>query len=137
MLSPYLCAGANGFNEIFKLAIASGADRNSVNRFGGTPLLPASEKGFLRTVRVCLAAGIPVDRANDLGWSALLEAVILGDGGRLYGDVIEALVEAGADQHLKDRDGKSSLEHGAVSQPLAVIVKKSGRWSWISVTLLR
>lgn len=48
---------------------------------------------------------------NNLGWSALLEAVILGNGGRLYSDIIQLLVDAGADVHLPDRDGKSSLQH--------------------------
>lgn len=53
MLSPYLCAGANGFHEILSLTLAAGADTTSVNRFGGTTLLPSSEKGYLRTVQKC------------------------------------------------------------------------------------
>lgn len=90
--------------------IAGGADLKSVNRFGGTALLPSSEKGYLKTVEVCIDAGVPVNHVNDLGWSALLEAVILGNGGRLYSDIIKALVHAGADVHLPDRDGLSSLQ---------------------------
>lgn len=121
MLTPYLCAGANGFHNLLSLTLKYGADVTSVNRFGGTPLLPSSEKGFLRTVQVALYAGIPVNHTNKLGWSALLEAVILGDGGYLYYDVIEALLEAGADIHLKDRDGVSALEHARTMKQQSVI----------------
>ncbi len=110
-MTPYLCAGANGFHRILRGTIDAGADLRSVNRFGGTALLPSSEKGYLATVHVCLDAGVAVDHVNMLGWSALLEAVILGDGGRLYSDVIAALVSAGADLHLPDRDGHSALMH--------------------------
>jgi uncharacterized protein len=111
LLTPFICSGANGFHEILSLMLGYGADLKSVNRFGGTALLPSSEKGYLKTVQRCLDAGIPVNHANDLGWSGLLEAVILGNGGRLYSDVIELLIEAGADVNLPDRDGKSSLQH--------------------------
>ena len=111
LLSPYLCSGANGFHELMALYLAHGADAKSVNRFGGTVLLPSSEKGYLKTVQVALKSGVPVNHANHLGWSALLEAVILGDGGYLYADIVSALVDAGADVHLQDRDGKSSLDH--------------------------
>lgn len=121
MLTPYLCAGANGFHELLTLTLKYGADVTSVNRFGGTPLLPSSEKGFLRTVQVSLEAGIPVNHANKLGWSALLEAVILGDGGYLYGDVIEVLLDAGADQHLKDRNGVSALQHAKARQQTRIV----------------
>lgn len=111
MLTPFICAGANGFHEILSLMLSYEPDLGKVNRFGGTALLPSSEKGYLKTVQRCLDAGIPVNHANNLGWSGLLEAVILGNGGRLYSLIAELLVKAGADPHLKDRDGKSSLEH--------------------------
>lgn len=110
-LTPYLCAGANGYDEIFRATLRAGADLRSVNRFGGTALLPASEKGYLHTVQMCLDAGVAVDHVNALGWSALQEAVILGDGGRRFCDVVATLVAAGADIHALDREGQSALMH--------------------------
>ncbi|WP_428776432.1 CDC27 family protein, partial [Vibrio sp.] len=86
-------------------------------------LLPSSEKGFLRTVQVSLEAGIPVNHVNKLGWSALLEAVILGDGGYLYRDVIDALLDANADIHLQDRDGLSALDHARLMGQTGIVAR--------------
>ncbi|HSW18584.1 MAG TPA: tetratricopeptide repeat protein [Ramlibacter sp.] len=110
-LTPYLCAGANGYDEIFHATLGAGADLRSVNRFGGTALLPSSEKGYLHTVQMCLDAGVAVNHVNALGWSALQEAVILGDGGRRFADVVATLVAAGADIHVPDRAGLSASMH--------------------------
>lgn len=49
------------------------------NRYGGIPIIPASERGHPEYVRwVTANTPINVNHVNDLGWTALLEAVILG-----------------------------------------------------------
>ena len=48
---------------------------------------------------------------NDLGWTALLEAVILGDGGAAHQEIVRLLVVAGADTEIPDRDGVTALAH--------------------------
>ncbi|MBO0440759.1 ankyrin repeat domain-containing protein [Candidatus Enterococcus ikei] len=112
LLTPFICAAANGFDEIVKELLRSGqADLASVNRFGGTALLPSSEKGYLRTVQLCLAAGVPVNHVNRLSWSALLEATILGNGGFLYRDVIRELVQHQADVEQVDDTGENALDY--------------------------
>lgn len=126
-LTPFICAAANGFDEIVSEILQSGrADLASVNRFGGTALLPSSEKGYLRTVQLCLAAGVPVNHVNRLGWSALLEAVILGDGGFLYQDVIRELVQHRADVAQTDGTGKNALDYAkdTGNESLIAIVEK-------------
>lgn len=110
MLSPWLCAGANGFHEILATMLEYNPDIPATNRFGGTVLLPSSEKGYLKTVEVGLKAGVPVDHVNDLGWSALQEAVVLGDGGFLYTDIIRKLMYYGANPDLKDNEGKTGKD---------------------------
>ncbi|MEX5486234.1 hypothetical protein IC611_12870 [Proteus mirabilis] len=45
--SPYLYAGARGLQEILALTLAHGADLNSINRYGGTALIPAAERSML------------------------------------------------------------------------------------------
>lgn len=110
MLSPWLCAGANGFYKILQVAQEYNPEISSTNRFGGTVLLPSSEKGYLKTVEVALKAGVSVNHVNDLGWSALQEAVILGDGGYLYRDIIRKLMLGGANPNLKDNEGKTAKD---------------------------
>jgi ankyrin repeat protein len=46
-----------------------------------------------------------------LGRTALLEAVILGDGGRDHQEVVELLITAGADPGPADKDGVTALQH--------------------------
>lgn len=127
LLTPFICAAANGFDDIVSTIIQSGrADLASVNRFGGTALLPSSEKGYLRTVQLCLAAGVPVNHVNRLSWSALLEAVILGDGGFLYQDVIRELIQHHADIAQIDDTGKNAHDYAkeTANEKLISIVEK-------------
>jgi len=109
--TPYLYAGAQGRNEILKALLATGTvNLKDTNRYGGIALIPAAEKGHPDTVRILLAAGSDVNHVNNLGWTALLEAVILSDGGPVHQEIVELLVDAGA-KNIPDRDGVTPLEH--------------------------
>lgn len=109
--TPFLYAGAEGRDEILKLILAAGkAKLDDTNRYGGTALIPAAHHGHPRTVSILLEAGLDVDHINNLGWTALLEAVILGDGGPIYQEIVGLLMDAGARQ-IPDRDGVTPLEH--------------------------
>ncbi|HET7635245.1 MAG TPA: ankyrin repeat domain-containing protein, partial [Burkholderiales bacterium] len=52
-----------------------------------------------------------VDHVNDLGWTALLEAIILGDGGWRHQQIVDLLIKAGANVNLADRQGVTPLRH--------------------------
>jgi ankyrin repeat protein len=109
--TPFLYAGAEGRNEILRMILATGrANVADTNRYGGVALIPASHHGHPETVRILLQTDIDVDHVNDLGWTALLEAVILGDGGPVYQEIVGLLVDAGA-KNIPDRDGKTPLQH--------------------------
>jgi ankyrin repeat protein len=108
--STFLYAGAEGRNEILKLALPT-ADLKSTNRYGGTALIPAAHHGHAETVRILLGTAIDKDHINKLGWTALLEAVILGDGGSTHTEIVRMLVEAGASVNIADRDGVTPLQH--------------------------
>ena len=58
-----------------------------------------------------MAGGAPLDHMNNLGWTALIEAVVLGDGGPDHVKRVRALVKAGADRAIADRDGVTPLQH--------------------------
>lgn len=107
-----LYAGAEGLLEIVKLAVEAGADTTLTNRYGGIALIPASDRGHVDIVEELLTnSSSDVDHINNLHWTALLEAVILGDGGENYQKIVQLLVDHGADVHISDRDGTTPLEH--------------------------
>lgn len=109
--TPFLYAGAEGRNEILKAILATGqANLKDTNRYGGVALIPAAHHGHPETVRILLATEIDIDHVNNLGWTALLEAVILGEGGPTYQEIVGLLVDAGA-KGIPDRDGVTPLEH--------------------------
>lgn len=63
---------------------------------------------------VVSAAGVSLnidDQVNRLGWTALLEAVILGDGGKAHTEIVRLLLARGANPNLADRDGVAPLAH--------------------------
>ncbi|WP_217588106.1 ankyrin repeat domain-containing protein [Lentibacillus saliphilus] len=107
-----LYAGAEGLLDIVKLAIGAGADTALTNRFGGTALIPASERGHVEVVKELLEnSDVDVNHINHLHWTALLEAIILGDGGQKYQHIVQLLVDHGADIHIGDREGVQPLKH--------------------------
>ena len=108
--SPYLYAGAEGRTEILTMTLPT-ADLKSVNRYGGTALIPAAHHGHPETVRILLATAIDKDHVNKLGWTALLEAIILGDGGPTHTEIVRSLVEARANVNRADREGVTPLRH--------------------------
>nr|WP_232325458.1 ankyrin repeat domain-containing protein [Pedobacter panaciterrae] len=83
--SPFLYAGASGYLEILQLCLKAGANYKIFNRYNGTALIPACERGHIAVVAELLKdKNFPIDHINRLGWTALLEAVILGDGSDKY-----------------------------------------------------
>ncbi|MET8273549.1 MULTISPECIES: ankyrin repeat domain-containing protein [unclassified Streptomyces] len=110
--SPWLATGVTGSVAMLSTLLPAGPDLKLRNRFGGIALIPASERGHVGYVRELLhVTDIDVDHVNRLGWTALLEAVILGDGGRAHQEIVELLLAAGATPGLPDGDGVTALEH--------------------------
>lgn len=110
--NPFLYAGAEGYMEILKLMIVAGADPTITNRYGGVALIPASEHGYVEVVKELLTnTKTDVNHVNNLGWTALLEAIILNDGSEKQQQTIRLLIEHGADVNLADKDGVTPLEH--------------------------
>ncbi|UKS27051.1 ankyrin repeat domain-containing protein [Paenibacillus sp. HWE-109] len=110
--NPLLYAGAQGMLEIVQLMIDAGADPAITNRYGGTALIPASEHGYIEVVKELLSRSkINVNHINNLGWTALMEAIILSNGKEKQQQVIQVLIAYGADVTIPDKDGVTPLEH--------------------------
>jgi len=110
--NPFLYAGAEGLLDILRLANEAGADPAITNRFGGVALIPAAERGHVDVVRYLLTeSDVDVDHVNNLGWTALLEAILLSDGGPAHQEIVRLLIEHDADVDLADGDGVTPLAH--------------------------
>ena len=98
--------------RLMSLAIELGNDPGlTTSPWQGTALIAAAHLGRVEAVRRLIEAGAPLDHVNSLGWTALMEAVVLGDGGPNHREVVRLLLEAGADRSIADRDGVTPLEH--------------------------
>ena len=79
------------------------------SRYDGTALIAAAHLGHDGVVRQLILAGAPLDHVNNLHWTALIEAIVLGQGGPRHVATLQALVEAGANTQLADREGRTPL----------------------------
>ena len=109
--TPWLVTGVTGSVAMLEALLPANPDLKIRNRFGGLSPIPASERGHVDYVRRVVLTGVDLNHVNDLGWTALLEAVILGDGGPNHQEVVQILLAAGADRDIADRAGVSALQH--------------------------
>jgi ankyrin repeat protein len=109
--SAYLIATSEGYLELLEMTLDAGADVHSLDSYNGTGLIRAAERGHFDVVARLLETDIAVDHINRLGLTALLEAVMFGDGGPRYVETIRLLLAAGADVNLADSNGATPLAH--------------------------
>ncbi|MEO6407268.1 MAG: ankyrin repeat domain-containing protein [Burkholderiaceae bacterium] len=97
--------------ETLRILLDHGASAKLVtSRYDGTALIAAAHLGHDGVVRQLIAAGAPLNHVNNLHWTALIEAIVLGDGGLRHQRTLLALLDAGADTQLTDREGRTPLQ---------------------------
>ena len=97
--------------ETLRILLAMGASAKLVtSRYDGTALIAAAHLGHDGVVRQLIAAGAPLDHVNNLHWTALIEAIVLGDGGARHQATVRALLDAGASTKLADAQGRTPLD---------------------------
>lgn len=97
--------------ETLALLLASGASAKLVtSRYDGTALIAAAHLGHAEVVQQLVAAGAPPDHVNNLHWTALIEAIVLGDGGAQHQRTLQVLLAAGANTQITDREGRTPLQ---------------------------
>lgn len=126
--TPWLLAGALGRAEIIAAMLPRRPDLSIRNRYGGNALIPACERAHVEAVKLLLTSGIDLDHVNDLGWTCLLEIVILGDGGARHQQVARLVLNAGANPSLADKDGVTPLAHARQrgQQAIARLIEQAG-----------
>uniref|UniRef100_A0A0G4FEN2 Uncharacterized protein n=1 Tax=Chromera velia CCMP2878 TaxID=1169474 RepID=A0A0G4FEN2_9ALVE len=116
-------AAAGVHPSVVSVLLASGADVNSADEDGETPLMKAAQReappqsGHPEVVSLLLAAGAPVDAGNRVGKTGLMFASIVGNDA-----VVRVLLKAGADVNRTDRGGVTALRW-AVHRGHAKVVK--------------
>jgi ankyrin repeat protein len=107
-----------------------GKATNITSPYDGTALIAAAHLGHDEVVRTLIAAGAPLDHVNNLGWTALIESIVLGDGGKRHIACLEALVQAGANVNVADRSGATPLtlaKRRGYAEMVAILDKAGAR----------
>lgn len=117
--------------EAMKLAIGLGGDPRAITSpYEGTALIAAAHLGHHQAVKALIEAGAPLDHVNNLGWTAVIEAIVLGDGGPGHAASLGYLLDAGANPGIPDRQGRTplmlALERGHAAMA-GMIRAKGGR----------
>lgn len=108
--NPFLISCLNNDLTLLRLVLPAKPDLNCLSRFGGVGITPASEKGHVEIVReLLLHTDINVNHTNFVGWTPLLEAIVLNDGGAKQQEIVKLLLDHGANPHMTDKYGKSPL----------------------------
>ncbi|OOB89150.1 hypothetical protein BZY71_00255 [Leclercia adecarboxylata] len=109
--NPFLISCLTNDLTLLRLVLPANPDLDRLTRFGGVGITPASEKGHLEVVQELLAhTDINVNHTNFVGWTPLLEAIVLNDGGPRQQAIVKLLLDHGANPHMTDKYGKSPLE---------------------------
>ena len=87
-----------------------GANPNIADKNGVTPLMLATQLGYIEGVEALIAANARVDVTNNAGETPLISAVHNRDI-----SLLEVLLEAGADPDRTDNSGRSARQYAGLS----------------------
>ena len=117
--------------RMLKIVLDGGCKATNITSpYNGTALIAAAHLGHADVVRMLIAAKAPLDHVNNLGWTALIESIVLGNGGKNHTDTLEALVKAGANINIADREGNTPLtlaKRRGYKEMVAILEKAGGK----------
>ena len=98
--------------EMLKIALDGGASaKNITSRYDGTALIAAAHLGHAEAVKLLIAAKAPLNHVNNLGWTALMEAIVLGNGGAQPQATLKAWSRPARTSIFADRHRITPLQH--------------------------
>jgi len=116
---------------MLKLSMDGGCKATNITSpYHGTALIAAAHLGHDEVVRMLIAAKAPLDHVNNLGWTALIESIVLGQGGPRHVATLKALVDAGAGVNIADRAGDTPLtlaKRRGYAEMVAILEKAGAR----------
>lgn len=93
--SAHLITTSEGYLELLRLTLRSGAKVDDKDSWIGTGLIRAAERGHAAVVGQLLQAGIDRDHVNRIGYQAVHEAVWFAENTTPYVDTLRVLVAGG------------------------------------------
>lgn len=108
---------ANGHLDEIRYWVARGADVNSKDDKGRTPLQQGAVNGHLDVVQYLVARGADVNAKDSDGFTVLHTTVLMK--GNL--EVVQYLVAHGADVNARDKEGSTPLCNAALAGSLDVV----------------
>ncbi|MFJ1547202.1 ankyrin repeat domain-containing protein [Streptomyces sp. NPDC088246] len=100
-------AAGDGHVELLQRLLAQGADPDTRDPDGATPLYLAAVQGENRCAELLLAAGA-LPNAESRGWRSGLPLAAAATKANL--SLVELLLRHGADPHLRESEGGSALD---------------------------
>ena len=115
--------------DTLRAALAGGGNARAITSpYSGTALIAAAHLGHAEVCDMLIKARAPLDHVNNLGWTALIEAIVLGDGGARHQATVEVLIKGGANLNLADGNGRSPLALARQKgyAPIAQMLEQAG-----------
>src|SRR3569623_390250 len=108
MSQEYFAAAQSGDTAQIKTLLEAGADHAAVDEAGETALMHAAHAGHVAAVQLLIAAGADVNAKSPQGWTALAKAAYNSETERGDVEVMEWLINTGADVLAANEGGRTA-----------------------------
>ena len=101
---------ANDTTTLSAALAAGNKSDNITSVWVGNALIAAAHEGNHESIGILIAAGSKLDHINSLGWTAVIESIVLGDGGPRHQQSLKLLLDAGANRTIAGSHGRLPVD---------------------------